>query len=400
MRKFRFSLFALAFIACAFVLSATAHAATCATPWASSAVYTGGKTASVGTNNYVANWWTQGQNPATNSGASGSGQPWTLTGACGGTTPPPTQPPPPNPPSGSTTGLFAPYVDMSITADENLVAMQQQAGFKAVTLAFVDSTSGGAIGWGGLGGTLPTDSLPNGDSILHIVQQLQAAGVQVVISFGGATGTEPAVNCSNASQLQAAYQSVINRYGVKLLDFDIEGGATTNQASITVRDQALVGLKKANPGLVISYTLPVLPTGLIASGVNILNSAHADGLGLDVVNVMAMDYGSAQDNGAQMGLDATNAASATESQIKAAGLSSTVGITPMIGVNDTNTEIFSLNDAQTVLNFANANSYVSRIAMWSLGRDNGGCAGQTWASPSCSGLSQSSFAFSANFRTY
>ncbi len=403
MRQTRFSLFALAFIACAFALSSAGHAATCATAWSASAVYTGGKTASVGTNNYVANWWTQGQNPANNSGASGSGQPWTLRGACGGTTPPPTPPPtqpPTNPPSGSTTQLFAPYVDMSITSDENLVAMQQQAGFKAVTLAFLDSTNGCSVGWGGLGGTLPTDSLPNGDNILHIVQQLRAAGVQVIISFGGATGTEPAVNCSNPSQLQAAYQSVIDRYGVKLLDFDIEGGATTNQASITVRDQALVGLKKANPGLVISYTLPVLPTGLIASGVNILTSAHADGLALDVVNVMAMDYGSSQDNGAQMGLDATDAASATEAQIKAAGLASTVGITPMIGVNDTNTEIFSLNDAQTVLNFANSNSYVSRIAMWSLGRDNGGCAGQQWASPSCSGLSQSSFAFSSNFRTF
>jgi hypothetical protein len=403
----RFTRFALphsvALAATALCLCAVAHpaqAATCAAPWAAGAVYTGGSAASVGTSNYIANWWTQGQNPSANSGGSGSGQPWTFTGACGGTAPTPTPTPTPTPPSTSTTHLFAPYVDMSISADENLVAMQQQAGFKAVTLAFLDATNGCSVGWGGLGGTLPTDTLPNGDTILHIVQQLQTAGVQVVISFGGATGTEPALNCSSASQLQALYQSVINRYSVKLLDFDIEGGATTNQASITLRDGALKGLKAANPGLVISYTLPVLPTGLIASGVNILNSAHADGAVLDVVNVMAMDYGSSQDNGAQMGLDATNAASATEAQIRNAGLSATVGITPMIGVNDTNTEIFNLNDAQTVLNFANGNSYVSRIAIWSLGRDNGGCAGQTWASPSCSGISQSAFGFSANFRNY
>jgi len=55
----------------------------------------------------------------------------------------------------------------------------------------------------------------------------------------------------------------------------------------------------------------VLPTGLVASGVNILRSAKADGLNLDLVNVMAMDYGSAVDNGGQMGLDATQAASNT-----------------------------------------------------------------------------------------
>jgi chitinase len=54
----------------------------CDTPWSSTQVYTAGMTASVSGENYVANWWTQGQNPATNSGPSGSGQPWTATGAC------------------------------------------------------------------------------------------------------------------------------------------------------------------------------------------------------------------------------------------------------------------------------------------------------------------------------
>ena len=45
-------------------------------------VYTQGMTASVGGENYVANFWTQNQNPATNSGGAGSGEPWTATGAC------------------------------------------------------------------------------------------------------------------------------------------------------------------------------------------------------------------------------------------------------------------------------------------------------------------------------
>jgi chitinase len=54
----------------------------CATAWSSTQVYTGGMTASESGENYVANWWTQGQNPATNSGPAGSGQPWTATGSC------------------------------------------------------------------------------------------------------------------------------------------------------------------------------------------------------------------------------------------------------------------------------------------------------------------------------
>jgi hypothetical protein len=227
----------------------------------------------------------------------------------------------------------------------------------------------------------------------------------VIISFGGASGTELALGCTTVSSLQAAYQSVLNKYRVNSstpvrLDFDIEGGATTDQASITRRNQALRNLKAANPGLVISYTLPVLPTGLVASGVNILNSVRADGLSLDVVNVMAMDYGPANDNGGQMGLNAQLAASNTRNQVLAAGLTATIGVTPMIGINDVNTEIFQLADAQSLLNFANANSYITRLSMWSVARDNGSCAGQGFASPVCSGIAQSNWSFSNIFGAF
>jgi chitinase len=54
----------------------------CATAWSSTAVYTAGMTASESGENYVANYWTQGNNPATNNGGAGSGEPWTATGAC------------------------------------------------------------------------------------------------------------------------------------------------------------------------------------------------------------------------------------------------------------------------------------------------------------------------------
>ncbi|HET7300542.1 MAG TPA: carbohydrate-binding protein, partial [Oleiagrimonas sp.] len=62
------------------VLAATT---TCAAPWSASAVYNGGDEASENGTNYIANWWTQGDDPATHSGPGGSGQPWTAQGACG-----------------------------------------------------------------------------------------------------------------------------------------------------------------------------------------------------------------------------------------------------------------------------------------------------------------------------
>jgi chitodextrinase len=57
---------------------------TCASTWSSTTVYTAGMTASLNGINYTANFWTQGQNPATNNGGPGSGQPWSSNGPCGG----------------------------------------------------------------------------------------------------------------------------------------------------------------------------------------------------------------------------------------------------------------------------------------------------------------------------
>ncbi|MBW4721074.1 chitinase [Saccharothrix sp. SC076] len=66
------------------VAATTASAATCATTWSPTAVYTGGMTASHNGRNWSAKWWTQNETP-------GSASVWADQGACGGgptTTPP------------------------------------------------------------------------------------------------------------------------------------------------------------------------------------------------------------------------------------------------------------------------------------------------------------------------
>ncbi len=290
---------------------------------------------------------------------------------------------------------------MSLPTAEDLVSVTQKAGIEALTLAFLSSTNRGcAAGWGGLHQTLPNDKLPNGTTVQALVKELQHAGVQVIVSFGGQVGTEPAMRCKSASDLQALYQSVIDRYGVSMLDFDLEGKETTDQPSIGRRDQALAALKKANPGLAISYTLEVMPNGLVDSGVNLLRNAARDGLDIDVINIMAMDYGTGEDNNGRMGADAVDAAEATRKQIQAAGLNSKIGITVMIGVNDERPEVFTLADTQTVLDFVKKTGYVSRLSFWSLERDNGSCPGRKSASPACSGIRQSNYEFSEMLRAF
>ncbi|MEW1612355.1 MULTISPECIES: glycoside hydrolase family 19 protein [unclassified Streptomyces] len=56
--------------------AATAQAATCATAWSSSAVYTNGGNVSYNGRNYTAKWWTQNERP-------GSSDVWADKGACG-----------------------------------------------------------------------------------------------------------------------------------------------------------------------------------------------------------------------------------------------------------------------------------------------------------------------------
>src|ERR1700744_3426613 len=74
---------------------AGAHATTCQ-PWNAATAYVAGDTVTEAGQTYKANWWTQGNDPASNSGATGTGQPWTVAASCT-TSPPPTPPPPPVP---------------------------------------------------------------------------------------------------------------------------------------------------------------------------------------------------------------------------------------------------------------------------------------------------------------
>src|SRR6516165_6216229 len=300
---------------------------------------------------------------------------------------------------GETSGMpavFAPYIDMGLVSSKNLLSIQRDSGIKIFTLAFVLSPGDCSAAWQGVG-SITNDMLSNDRTILSLVQSLRASGGDVIISFGGANGDEPALHCPDPTSLAAVYQSVINRYEAKAIDFDIEGDKLLDQTSIQRRNLALVALRAANPGLTISYTLPVLPSGLNENGVSVLTSAKRDGFNPDVINVLAMNYGASVDNGGQMGLDAVMASSNTVLQVKAAGLTSHIGITPMIGANDMSPEVFSLADASLLASFAASNPSIARLSIWSVSRDNGSCAGSAAAVSTCSGVAQSPYAFSAIF---
>jgi chitinase len=273
--------------------------------------------------------------------------------------------PPPPPTGGNFPARFtAPYVET--WNNTSVSGLASSTGNKFYTLAFViaNATGGCTATWNGW------DQL---SSNLYVsdVAALRAQGGDVIVSFGGASGTELGLACTSVSALQAAYQAVITRYNLTWIDLDIEGAAISwqaNSASIDRRNKAIKALQAANPSLRVSYTLPVSPSGLEPDGVSLLQNALQNGVRVDVVNVMAMDYGSC---GIDMGQAAINAASGTRSQLSSIGMSAHVGVTPMIGVNDTTCENFTTANAQALVTYAQANGYISLLAYWAIGADSG-----------------------------
>ncbi|MFD8979886.1 cellulose binding domain-containing protein [Streptomyces sp. NPDC059564] len=289
---------------------------------------------------------------------------------------------------------FAPYVDTSLYPAYDLLETAARTGVKEFHLAFVTSGGGCTPLWGGV-----TDLAS--DKVAAQIGALRAKGGDVRVSFGGASGRELALNCASADELAAAYGKVIDQYRLTKVDFDIEGAALPDTAANSRRAQAIAKLQKAHPGLDVAFTLPVMPEGLTQPGVALLADARKNGVRIDAVNIMAMDYGPAYSG--DMGQYAIQAATATQAQIKGVlGLSDqaawkAVAVTPMIGVNDVATEVFTVSDATQLAEFAAAKG-IGRLAMWSGTRDKQCAAGAVnYADASCSSILQEPLAFTKAF---
>ena len=169
-------------------------ATTCSAAWSSSTVYTAGQQASENGIEYTADYWTEGNDPATNNGGTGSGQPWTSDGACtggtssggggGGTGGGGTG-------TGSTSGLlFSPYKDVTINMNWNTYQMQSAVTgsdlpvvgsgsvvsqyipkLPALTVAFATGACGSET-WGGVSGA---------NWAAENVPQLEAADLNYVV---------------------------------------------------------------------------------------------------------------------------------------------------------------------------------------------------------------------------
>ncbi|MFZ3573642.1 cellulose binding domain-containing protein [Streptomyces sp. BH097] len=302
--------------------------------------------------------------------------------------------PPPRPVS------FAPYVDTSLSPAFDLPRSARDTGVKTYTLAFVKPKGDCTPQWG--------RSTLDGNPVTAELGALRSAGGDVRVSFGGQSGNELARTCTSTPRLTSAYEKVIDHYELTKVDFDIEGDALTDRASVDRRNRVVAALQRQHPGLDVSFTLPALPRGITADGLSLLRNAKKHGVDIGAVNAMAMNFGSspAPHPRGRMGAYAIDAAEATHAQLKHIiggsdrAVWNRVAVTPMIGVNDIDEEVFTLADAAELGRFAKSRG-MAWISLWSATRDHacpdgpGGPAAAT-----CSGVGQSTGAFMKTFASH
>jgi chitinase len=215
----------------------------------------------------------------------------------------------------------------------------------------------------------------------HQVRSFREAGNDAAVSFGGQLGTELAAACTDGDALAGAYAAVITRYGLSTLDFDIEGVGLRDRPAAKRRAAAVARLQTDRPPgspLDVWLTLPVSIDGLTPDGEASVTAMLEAGVELAGVNIMTMNFGPLAP-GQTMLTAAASAAEAAQRQLAVlyatagnsldtASLWKRIGLTPMIGTNYEQGQVFTLADAEGLNSFA-VERGVGRVSMWSLNRD-------------------------------
>ncbi len=303
----------------------------------------------------------------------------------------------------------APYVDTTLTPmyqfqDPTYNPMRQ------IVLGFIvaDPQRTCAPSWGAAYTIAQADQSL---SLSNRIAQFRAIGGSVITSFGGQANSELALTCTNVQALAAAYLTVINHYQSSVVDFDIEGAALQDAPSITRRALAIAAVQSTlhahHRRLAVWLTLPVTPSGLQSNALMVVTQLLRHRVALAGINLMTMDFGTPMTdmlNPVESALQ--DAAQRLAMVFPRYGLNlagrelwNHLGVTVMIGRNDSVGESFTIADAQALDQFAQKN-HLGRLSYWSLNRDTP--CGTSYAeigvlSNSCSGVDQTTLQFSRTF---
>lgn len=308
--------------------------------------------------------------------------------------------------------VYAPYVDATLTP---IYPFQLPSAnpVSSVYLGFVvSSTSDPCTPTWGTYYTL--DQAERSLDLDARTAQLRAQGGSAAISFGGQQNSDLALGCTDPGRLRDAYLAPIERYRASAIDLDVEGESLADRAANARRAEAIAAVQRRLAAerrpLRVWMTLPVSSRGLTAEGLAAVRAMLAAGVKLAGVNAMAMDFGPGEGAAHDMAGTIEAALEATHGQVRslwrAAGLPSGaaaawghLGVTPMIGVNDTPHERFTVADARRLAAFVNRTG-IPRVSIWSLNRDTpcgGAFARLGVRSNTCSGVAQGPLEFTDVF---
>lgn len=251
-------------------------------------------------------------------------------------------------------------------------------GLRALTLAFATGECGKEH-WG----TLNAQRMAMAN-----IPALQQANLGYMISTGGVDGM---FTC----QTEAGMDAFIQRYqSTHLLgfDFNIEAQQTQEMIQQLVHQVGLAMNK--HPELRYSFTLAAIGAGegnsLNRTGQWVMDAIAKEGMNTPHVNLMVMNYGKA-DSGSCMVREGrcdmvASAIRAVNNLHRTYKLPlSRIEITPMVGINDETSNVFTLEDAHKLAHYVATNK-LGGLHYWSLNRDTSCPQATESVSATCHGL--------------
>ncbi|MFD4570939.1 carbohydrate binding domain-containing protein [Streptomyces sp. NPDC058417] len=281
----------------------------------------------------------------------------------------------------------APYLFLGWGDPPSATSVMSATGVKWYTMAFILSSGGCTPAWDG-------QRPLTGGNDQTVINSIRSAGGDIVPSIGGWSGNKLGPNCSTPQALAGAYQKVIDAYGLKAIDVDIEN--TDEFENAVVQDRILGALKivKANnPGLRTILTFGTSTTGPTSWGNRLIEQAKALDAGIDVFTIMPFDFG----GGADMYGNTVNATEGLKNKLRStfgwddATAYAHIGISGMNGLSDQQ-EVTSPETWTRIRDWANGH-HIARLAYWAVNRDRP-CPGGGVVS-NCSGISQTTWQFTS-----
>ncbi len=255
----------------------------------------------------------------------------------------------------------APYYGVLDGGAPDLGTVMSATGAKAFDLGFILAGNGCTAAWNG------TDPVSSDTQVASVINEVRSDGGDVIASMGGYNGTKLGAVCGSASATAAAYQQVINTYGLHAFDFDLEEPEIENTGAIANELGAAQILQANNPGLFISVTIPATPTGANWFGQQLLAQAKSIGFTPDDFTIMPFDGGFSGASSQVAALQGFNSQLVSAYGWTSAQAYQHEGFSGMNGRTDS-AEYFYQSDFQTVLSFAESNG-MSRFTFWSVNRD-------------------------------